>query len=91
MPLLSGPVHAQAEPCLTSAAPCLPSPQSFELESCERLRRLPPELSALTGLQQLRISHQRLEQLPQVVAGLSQVCGMLCWTALLSAACCVEA
>jgi hypothetical protein len=48
--------------------------QCFELESCEHLLHLPLEMSTLTQLQRLSLSHQHLEEgFPWHLTGLSQV------------------
>ncbi|PSC72367.1 leucine rich repeat [Micractinium conductrix] len=51
----------------------LPNLQSFEVESCERLRRLPAALAGITQLERLLFSHQRMERLPSQLTGLSQL------------------
>lgn len=62
----------------------LPALQSFEVESCEQLVDLPLELSALDRLERLSFSHQRMERLPWMLTGLSQL------TRLAVAACSLE-
>ncbi|KAI3423018.1 hypothetical protein D9Q98_010703 [Chlorella vulgaris] len=53
---------------------CLPKLLCFELESCEHLLHLPLEMSTLTQLQRLSLSHQHLEEgFPWHLTGLSQL------------------
>ncbi|KAL4860158.1 Leucine-rich repeat receptor-like serine/threonine-protein kinase BAM3 [Chlorella vulgaris] len=53
---------------------CLPKLLCFEVESCEQLLHLPLEMSTLTQLQRLSLSHQHLEEgFPWHLTSLSQL------------------
>jgi hypothetical protein len=60
----------------------LPSLLSFEVESCDELAC--PNLAGLTKVEQLVFSHQRLEELPESITGLTTL------TRLAVAACSLE-